>query len=72
MLKLFTTNYCPNCKLLKNWLDDKGIKYEEVNVDTNFLAKAKMISKGFLGVPLVEKADVLKGGSLEDLKEFCL
>lgn len=44
---LYSTG-CPNCKLLKEYMDNKNVPYEENNsVDD-------MISKGFDHVPMLE------------------
>jgi len=34
MLKLFTSEHCPPCKVMKEWLKLKGIEFEEINIDT--------------------------------------
>lgn len=31
MIKVYTTTTCPYCHALMDWLDDKGIEYEEVD-----------------------------------------
>lgn len=31
MIKVYTTQVCPYCHALMNWLDQQGIKYEEVD-----------------------------------------
>ncbi len=31
-IKMYTTNWCSDCKRTKAWLDDKGINYEEIEV----------------------------------------
>ena len=31
MIKVYTTITCPYCHALMDWLDDKGIEYEEVD-----------------------------------------
>ena len=42
------TNNCPKCKILKNKLDEKNIKYEICN-DIDL-----MIEKGFKSVPMLK------------------
>jgi glutaredoxin 3 len=73
-LKIYTTSQCPNCVKLKNWLKENDYKYEEINVDTNFKGKALLISKGFMGVPIVciekQRDSFYKGGNLEEIIEF--
>ena len=43
------SNGCPKCKVLKERLDKKGIKYEESN-DTKFLEENKILSFPALNV----------------------
>jgi mycoredoxin len=33
-VKIYTTTWCPDCRMAKSWLDRHGIGYEEVNVET--------------------------------------
>jgi len=58
---VFSTTTCPYCKMLKDYLEEKGVSYEEKLVDQDDLAKDEMMkeSGGFLGVPfsLVNKDD---------------
>lgn len=42
------SNNCPKCSIIKKKLDDKGIKYFEVNDEE------LMISKGFTHMPMLE------------------
>ena len=49
---VYTTTTCPFCKMEKEYLDSKNIKYSEILVDQNPEAAQKMISmSGQLGVP---------------------
>ena len=59
MIKLYVTDSCGKCKILKKKLDDKEIEYEvEDNVDT-VMAKAKEI--GVSTVPIIYKDGKLVG-----------
>lgn len=44
---LYSTN-CPQCKILEKKMNDKKLKYEEIN-DLNVMEK-----KGFMSVPKLE------------------
>ena len=33
-VKMYTTTWCPDCRMAKKYLDTKGIAYEEINVET--------------------------------------
>ena len=49
---VYSTTTCPYCVMLKKWLDDKGIAYDDYLVDTNPYAAQMMVSQsGQRGVP---------------------
>lgn len=50
---VYSTTTCPYCKMLKDYLKEKGISYEEKLVDQDDAAREEMMqaSGGFLGVP---------------------
>jgi len=52
-IKIFSTTTCPYCKMLKSYLTDHGISYEEALVDKDHQALHEMEeeSDGFTGVP---------------------
>ncbi len=54
-VKIYTTTTCPYCKMEKEYLDSKGIKYENVFVDQDEDAAKQMIEEsGQMGVPLTK------------------
>ncbi len=50
---IYSTSACPYCKMLKDYLEEKGVAYTEKMVDLDEAAKAEMseLSGGFFGVP---------------------
>lgn len=54
-ITIYSTTTCPYCKMLKNYLDQKNIKYKERLVDQDDTARDEMskASGGFLGVPFI-------------------
>lgn len=50
---IYSTTTCPYCKMLKSYLEEKKIGFEEKLVDQDDVAKDEMMkaSGGFLGVP---------------------
>lgn len=50
---IYTTTTCPYCSMLKNYLKEKNVSYEEKFVDQDDKARDEMtaLSDGFLGVP---------------------
>ncbi|WP_413064861.1 glutaredoxin family protein [Siminovitchia sp. 179-K 8D1 HS] len=52
---IYTTTRCPYCDMLKNFLSEKGIAFNEVNVEKNPAKMQKLISTtGQMGVPQTE------------------
>ncbi len=57
-IRVFSTETCPYCVNLKQYLDEKGFKYEDINVTENQEAQKEMIDKsGQMGVPVTEIND---------------
>ncbi len=56
LIKIFTTSTCPYCKMEKGYLDTKGIKYENIEVDGDEAAAKKLMEEeqGQIGVPFTE------------------
>jgi glutaredoxin-like YruB-family protein len=55
MVKIFTTPGCPYCYTLKEFLKEKGIEFEEIDVSKDEKAREEMIKKsGRLEAPVVE------------------
>ena len=54
-VKIYSTTTCPYCKMEKEYLDSKGIKYENFFVDQNpTKAQEMMDESGQMGVPFTE------------------
>jgi len=55
MVKLFTTLSCPYCFTLMEFLKERGIEFEEVDVSKDEKAREEMIQKsGQMSVPILE------------------
>ena len=69
-IKIYSTTTCPYCKMLKKFLTEKGIKYEEgiVDQDEAELAEMQKVADGHQGVPftVITKDD----GSVEKIVGF--
>ncbi len=50
---VYATVTCPYCKMLKAWLEEKEIKYENKFVDEDQMAMDEMmqVAEGHMGVP---------------------
>ena len=59
-ITIYSTATCGYCKMLKSYLQDKGIKYEEKHADKDpKIAEELMQKSGQLGVPftIIKKGD---------------
>ncbi|WP_232696031.1 glutaredoxin family protein [Brevibacillus daliensis] len=51
-ITVYTTDTCPYCVHMKNFLDSKGLPYKEVNVQRDQEAAQKLVeTTGQMGVP---------------------
>lgn len=54
-ITVYTTNSCPYCVMIKNYLKEQGLPYREVNVQQDQVAANKLVATtGQLGVPQTE------------------
>jgi glutaredoxin-like YruB-family protein len=55
MIKVYSTPTCPYCVTLKKFLEEKGVKFEYIDVSKDEQALDEMIEKsGQMGVPVVD------------------
>lgn len=53
-VKVFSTPTCPYCKMAKDYLTEKGVTFEEVDVSADAAGRDEMIKKsGQMGVPVI-------------------
>ncbi len=50
---VYTSNTCGYCHLAKDFLKENSIEFEEKNVSTDTVARKELMSKGFMGVPVI-------------------
>jgi glutaredoxin-like YruB-family protein len=54
-VKIYTTPACPFCVMAKQYLKEKGIEFEEIDVSKDEMAAKEMVEKsGQMGVPVIE------------------
>ncbi len=52
---VYSTSTCPYCVMAKNWLKEKKVEFEDVNVGLNQDRAREMIDKsGQMGVPVID------------------
>ena len=73
---VYTSNGCPKCTLLKEWLKDKNTEFEEKNLeDIDVMTELVMRNQVVLSAPALEIGDtfytedqIFDGDSLVDTK----
>jgi len=71
-VRVYSTNFCPYCKMAKEFLKDNNVSFEEVNVQENKEAAKEMIEKtGQVGVPVIEiDGETVIGFNREQIKKL--
>lgn len=54
MVKFYTKENCPKCAFSKQMLGQRGINFEEINIDHNEEAKQSLLEKGFQSLPVID------------------
>lgn len=72
MLRVYIMPNCKRCEELKIFLKNKNIVCEELNVEKNPKALAKMVSNGIEQYPVVEINGRLYDREVNDLKKLIL
>lgn len=70
MVKIYTTTTCPRCQILKGMFKEHSIPYEEVNIEEDFIARAKLLENDIYQVPALEVNGEVKSGEVEELYSF--
>lgn len=50
---VYSSNTCPYCTLAKDYLAEKGVEFEEKNVQTDNTARRELMEMGHMGVPVI-------------------
>jgi len=68
-IKIYSTPTCPYCHTLKKFFEERGFKFEDIDVFENEKARDYMIEKsGQEGVPVVEiDGEMIVGFSREKI-----
>ncbi|MDH4269930.1 MAG: glutaredoxin family protein [Dehalococcoidia bacterium] len=70
-VKIYTTPTCPYCKMAKKFLDDNGVKYQELDIGKDKTAREEMKTKyNSLTVPTIcFDSEVLVGFNEAELRK---
>lgn len=73
MITVYSKNLCPQCRMVKEWLKNNNLSYNEINVDENPKEVETIKSLGFTGLPVVVYDDLLfKGFDVKQLNNLKL
>lgn len=70
-VKVYSTPTCPWCKRVKEFLGEKNIEFEDINVASNKEAAQEMMKKsGQMGVPVIDvDGQIMIGFNQEELEK---
>jgi glutaredoxin 3 len=71
-VKIYSTPSCPYCKMAKEFLNSKGIEYQDIDVSENRDSLDQMISiSGQMGVPVITiGSEVIRGFDREKIESL--
>ncbi len=71
MIKIYSTPYCSVCGQLKNYLTERNIEFENIDVSTDEKGREEMINKSnSMSVPVIDiDGDIILGFDLIKIKE---
>lgn len=50
---VYSSNTCPYCVTVKEYLQEKGVDYTEKNIQTDKDARKELMGMGHMGVPVI-------------------
>lgn len=70
-IKVYTTPTCPYCKMVKDFLNEEGIDFKDINVAQDQEAAKEMIERsGQMGVPQIDiNGTLIVGFDKDKIKE---
>ena len=68
-VKVYVSNTCPYCHMIKEFMEDQGYSYEERNISTDSAARDELVSMNMRGVPVtVIDGDLIVGYDPQKIK----
>lgn len=70
-VKVYSTPVCPYCVMVKDFLRQHGVEFDNIDVSKDSVAAKEMIEKsGQMGVPVVEiGSKIIIGFNREEIKK---
>jgi glutaredoxin-like YruB-family protein len=68
---IFTSDTCGYCHMAKDYFNELNVEYTEKNVSKDVSARKELMSKGFMGVPVIYVDDeIIQGFDKQRLDEL--
>lgn len=58
MVTVFSKNNCMQCHMVKKWLADKAVQFQEINIDEQPQYIDQVREMGFMAAPIIVKDSV--------------
>lgn len=55
MVTVFSKNNCMQCHMVKKWLSDKAVQFQEINIDEQPQYIDQVREMGFMAAPIIVK-----------------
>ncbi|WP_317698540.1 glutaredoxin-like protein NrdH [Xylocopilactobacillus apis] len=65
-ITVFSRNNCMQCKMVKRFLIDHGVSFNEINIDEEPSAREALINEGYMSLPVVKSNEVTFTGFRPD------
>ena len=63
LIKIYTTNWCPYCKMAKRYFDEQEMSYEEINIEEEGMSREELQKvTGGMSVPQIVIDEEVIGG----------
>ena len=63
LIKIYSTNRCPYCKMAKRYFDEQEMSYEEINIEEKGMSREELQKvTGGMSVPQIIIDDEVIGG----------
>ena len=63
LIKIYSTNQCPYCKMAKRYFDEQEMPYEEINIEEEGMSREELQKvTGGMSVPQIVIDDEVIGG----------
>lgn len=71
-ITLYTTRNCPHCRRAKQYLKQKGLRFQELDVEQNVRAQKMLARLGTRSVPVIMIGDIRIDGFRQELIDSAL